>query len=229
MTQTAAPDSALEGVSKPLAGMRKVAARRMVEAWAAPVFHLGVDVDMSRVLGADLKSLGGTVTDAILQACAAALVETPSLNAHFTDNTITTYDRVNIGLAVATEKGLTVPVLSDLQGLDLAGIAGKRKDVVNRARAGKLGMADVTGGTFTVSNLGMLGIDRFDAILNPPQIAILAVGSTVQTPVVRDGQVVVRPLAAFTLTCDHRAVDGAGGAALLAGIRRFMEQGTDPA
>ena len=228
MTQ-AATDGALEGVSKPLAGMRKVAARRMVEAWAAPVFHLGVDVDMTRVLTSDLKSLGGTVTDAILQACAAALVETPALNAHFADNVITTYERVNIGLAVATEKGLTVPVLSDLQGLDLAGIAGKRKDVVSRARAGKLGMADVTGGTFTVSNLGMLGIDRFDAILNPPQIAILAVGSTVQTPVVRDGEVVVRPMAAFTLTCDHRAVDGAGGAGLLAGIRRFMEQGTDTA
>ncbi len=226
MTQTAQPETALEGVSTPLAGMRKVAARRMVEAWAAPVFHLGVDVDMTRVLAADLKAVGGTVTDAILQACATALVETPALNAHFADNVITTYDRVNIGLAVATEKGLTVPVLADLQGLDLAGIAGKRKEVVSRARAGKLGMADVTGGTFTVSNLGMLGIDRFDAILNPPQIAILAVGSTVQTPVVRDGQVVVAPIAAFTLTCDHRAVDGAGGAALLAGIRRFMEQGT---
>ncbi len=228
-TAQGAAEGSLEGVSKPLAGMRKVAARRMVEAWAAPVFHLGVDVDMTRVLTSDLKSLGGTVTDAILQACAAALVETPALNAHFADNVITTYDRVNIGLAVATEKGLTVPVLSDLQGLDLAGIAGKRKDVVSRARAGKLGMADVTGGTFTVSNLGMLGIDRFDAILNPPQIAILAVGSTVQTPVVRDGEVVVRPMAAFTLTCDHRAVDGAGGAGLLAGIRKFMEQGTDAA
>lgn len=225
MTQTApATDGALEGVSKPLAGMRKVAARRMVEAWAAPVFHLGVDVDMGRVLAADLRSVGGTVTDAILQACATALADTPALNAHFADNVITTFDRINIGLAVATEKGLTVPVLPDLQGLDLAGIAEKRKDVVSRARAGKLAMADVTGGTFTVSNLGMLGIDRFDAILNPPQIAILAVGSTVPTPVVRDGEVVVRPLAAFTLTCDHRAVDGAGGAALLSGIRRALEE-----
>ncbi|GAA2001585.1 2-oxo acid dehydrogenase subunit E2 [Nakamurella flavida] len=220
-------DAAPDGVAKPLAGMRKVAARRMVEAWAAPVFHLGVDVDMTRVLSADLKSLGGTVTDAILQACATALVATPALNAHFADNVITTFQRVNIGLAVATEKGLTVPVLTDLQGADLATIAGKRKDVVTRARAGKLGMADVSGGTFTVSNLGMLGIDRFDAILNPPQIAILAVGSTVPTPVVRDGEVAVRPLAAFTLTCDHRAVDGASGAALLSAIRRAMEDG-DP-
>lgn len=225
MTQTVSTEGALEGVTKPLAGMRKVAARRMVEAWAAPVFHLGVDVDMGKVLSADLRSVGGTVTDAILKACAGALQATPGLNAHFADNAITTFDRINIGLAVATEKGLTVPVLPDLQGRELAEIAAVRKDVVTRARAGKLGMADVTGGTFTVSNLGMLGIDRFDAILNPPQVAILAVGSTVPTPVVRDGEVVVRPLAAFTLTCDHRAVDGAGGAGLLSGIRRALEDG----
>ncbi len=225
MTQTAPSQGRLEGVSKPLAGMRKVAARRMVEAWAAPVFHLQVHVDMSRVLAADLRSVGGTVTDAILHACVTALAATPALNAHFTDDVITTFDRISIGLAVATDKGLTVPVLPDLQGLDLAGIAAKRKDVVTRARAGKLAMADITGGTFTVSNLGMLGIDRFDAILNPPQVAILAVGSTVPTPVVRDGEVVVCPLAAFTLTCDHRAVDGAGGAALLSGIRGALEEG----
>ena len=221
--QASAGVAEFQGVSRPLAGIRKIAARRMAEAWAAPVFHLGVDVDMSAVLAADLKSIGGTVTDAILLACAAALTENPSLNAHFADNVVTTFDTVNIGLAVATEKGLTVPVLHRLQGVDLAGIAGIRKDVVTRARAGKLSMADISDGTFTVSNLGMLGIDQFDAILNPPQVAILAIGSTKRVPVVVDDGVQVRQVARFTLTCDHRAVDGATGAALLTSIRTRLE------
>ncbi len=214
-----------QGVSTPLAGVRKIAARRMVEAWAAPVFHLTVEVDMTEVLGADLKSRGATVTDAIVQACAAALTANPALNAHFSDNVITTFTDVNIGLAVATEKGLMVPVLPRVQGADLPAIAGIRKDVVQRARGGKLSMADITGGTFTVSNLGMLGIDQFDAILNPPQVGILAIGTTRQVPVVRDGSVAVRPLSTFTLTCDHRAVDGATGAALLTAIRTQLESG----
>jgi pyruvate dehydrogenase E2 component (dihydrolipoamide acetyltransferase) len=221
--QASAGVAEFQGVSRPLAGIRKIAARRMVEAWAAPVFHLGVDVDMSAVLAADLKSIGGTVTDAILLSCAAALTENPPLNAHFADNVVTTFDDVNIGLAVATEKGLTVPVLHRLQGVELAGIAGIRKDVVTRARAGKLSMADISDGTFTVSNLGMLGIDQFDAILNPPQVAILAIGSTKRVPVVVGDDVQVRPIARFTLTCDHRAVDGATGAALLTAIRTRLE------
>ncbi len=214
-----------EGVSKPLAGIRKIAARRMVEAWAAPVFHLSVNVDMSAVLAANLKAVGGTVTDAILLACANALVAQPGMNAHFADNVVTTFGDVNIGLAVATEKGLTVPVLHRLQGAGLADIAAARRDVVTKARTGKLAMADISNGTFTVSNLGMLGIDQFDAILNPPQVAILAVGSTAQTPVVVDGEVQIRPVASFTLTCDHRAVDGATGAGLLTAIRDALQSG----
>ena len=214
-----------EGISKPLAGIRKIAARRMVQAWAAPVFHLSVNVDMSAVLAANLKAIGATVTDAILYASASALVAQPGMNAHFADNVITTFTDVNIGLAVATDKGLTVPVLHRLQGATVTDIAGVRKDVVTRARTGKLSMRDISDGTFTVSNLGMLGIDQFDAILNPPQVAILAVGSTAQTPIVVDGEVQVRPIASFTLTCDHRAVDGATGAALLTGIRDALQSG----
>ncbi len=217
--------STFEGVAKPLVGIRKIAARRMVEAWAAPVFHLSVNVDMSAVLAADLKRLGGTVTDAILLASARALVAQPEMNAHFAENIVTTFTDVNIGLAVATEKGLTVPVLHRLQQAGLADIAGKRKEAVTKARTGKLALRDISDGTFTVSNLGMLGIDQFDAILNPPQVAILAVGSTAQTPIVVDGEVQVRPIASFTLTCDHRAVDGAAGAALLTGIRDALQSG----
>jgi pyruvate dehydrogenase E2 component (dihydrolipoamide acetyltransferase) len=219
-------ETTFEGVAKPLAGIRKIAARRMVEAWAAPVFHLSVNVDMSAVLAANLKAVGATVTDAILLSCVGALTAQPGMNAHFADNVITTFSDVNIGLAVATEKGLTVPVLHRLQGTSLVDIAGIRKDVVTRARTGKLSMRDISDGTFTVSNLGMLGIDQFDAILNPPQVAILAVGSTAPTPVVVDGQVQVRPIASFTLTCDHRAVDGATGAGLLTGIRDALQNGT---
>ena len=222
---TATEQATFEGVSKPLAGIRKIAARRMVEAWAAPVFHLSVNVDMSAVLAADLKRLGGTVTDAILLASARALTAQPDMNAHYAENVITTFSDVNIGLAVATDKGLTVPVLHRLQGAGLADIAGKRREVVTKARTGKLAMRDISDGTFTVSNLGMLGIDQFDAILNPPQVAILAVGSTAQTPIVVDGEVQVRPIASFTLTCDHRAVDGATGAALLTGIRDALQSG----
>jgi len=226
-TEQAAPAAAaaFEGVSKPLAGIRKIAARRMVEAWAAPVFHLLVNVDMSTVLAANLKAIGGTVTDAILHASASALVAQPGMNAHFADNVVTTFSDVNIGLAVATDKGLTVPVLHRLQGATVTDIAALRKEVVTKARTGKLAMADISNGTFTVSNLGMLGIDQFDAILNPPQVAILAVGSTAPTPVVVDGVVQVRPIASFTLTCDHRAVDGATGAALLTAIRDALQSG----
>jgi pyruvate dehydrogenase E2 component (dihydrolipoamide acetyltransferase) len=218
-------DQAERVVSTPLTGIRKIAARRMVEAWAAPVFHLSVNVDMSAVLGANLKARGATVSDAIMLASAAALTANPALNAHFSDNVVTTFTEVNIGLAVATAKGLTVPVLKRLQDADLTEIAEIRKDVVTRARVGKLTMRDISDGTFTVSNLGMLGIDTFDAILNPPQVAILAVGSTAQTPVAVDGQVQIRPIASFTLTCDHRAVDGATGAGLLTGIRDTLQNG----
>lgn len=219
-------ETSFEGVAKPLAGIRKIAARRMVEAWAAPVFHLSVNVDMSAVLAANLKAVGATVTDAILLSCVGALTGQPGMNAHFADNVVTTFSDVNIGLAVATEKGLTVPVLHRLQGTSLVDIARVRRDVVTRARTGKLSMRDISDGTFTVSNLGMLGIDQFDAILNPPQVAILAVGSTAPTPVVVDGEVQVRPIASFTLTCDHRAVDGATGAGLLTGIRDALQNGT---
>ena len=182
-------------MARPLTGIRKIAARRMVEAWSAPVFHLAVDVDMSAVLAADLRTVGATVSDAILEACAAALGRAPGDERPLRRRVVTTFGDVNIGLAVATEKGLTVPVLHRLQARGVTEIAAVRKDVVDRARTGKLSMRDISDGTFTVSNLGMLGIDAFDAILNPPQVAILAVGSTTPTPVAVNGDVRIRPMA----------------------------------
>jgi pyruvate dehydrogenase E2 component (dihydrolipoamide acetyltransferase) len=219
MTTTESP----AGTTTPLKGMRKVAARRMVEAWAIPVFHLTVEVDMTHALGTRERTPGATVTDALLAACTAALQAHPSLNAHCDGAAVTVFDEVNLGIAVATDAGLTVPVLAGAQALDLSGLAAARRDVVERARTGKLTRADLTGGTFTVSNLGMMGIDRFDAILNPPQVAILAVGSTKQRQVWNDGDPAWRPIAELTLTCDHRAVDGAAGAGFLATLREHLQ------
>lgn len=219
---TSTTEAAASGTSTPLKGIRRTAARRMVTAWEAPVFHLSVDVDMSVALGVKDRAPGATVTDALLAACAQALTEHPALNAHYGDETVTTYDSVHLGLAVATDAGLMVPVVHGADQLDLVGLGEARRDVTGRAREGRLQMADVTGGTFTVSNLGMMGIDRFDAILNVPQVAILAVGSTRQQQVWNDGDPQWRPVAELTLTCDHRAVDGATGAAFLTAVRDHL-------
>jgi pyruvate dehydrogenase E2 component (dihydrolipoamide acetyltransferase) len=215
--------SAVEGVVTPLKGIRRTAARRMVAAWEAPVFHLSVEVDMSAALKVKERVQEATVTDALLLACARALGAQPALNAHYGEEAVTTFDSVNLGMAVATDAGLVVPVVHGAQDLDLAGLAKARRDVAVRAREGQLTMGDVTGGTFTVSNLGMMGIDRFDAILNVPQVAILAVGATRQRYVWNGGDPVWRPLAELTLTCDHRAVDGATGARFLDAVRDNLE------
>lgn len=206
----------------PLKGIRRTAARRMVAAWEAPVFHLTAEVDMERALGVRDRVPGTTVTDALLRACAAALTEHPALNAHYADEAVTTFADVNLGLAVATPAGLVVPVLHGVDRLDLAGTAAARRDLAERAREGRLQMADVTGGTFTVSNLGMMGVDRFDAILNVPQVAILAVGATRTRHVWNGGDPAWRPIAELTLTCDHRAVDGATGAGFLTAVRDHL-------
>lgn len=204
-----------------LSGSARTAARRMVAAWEAPVFHLGMDIDMSAALSA--KGDGVTVSDLIVRACAHALAEHPGVNASYADETITMHSDVNVGLAVDTPNGLRVPVIRNTDRLDLPGIAEARKDVVNRAREGELKLADVTDGTFTVSNLGMLGVDAFDAILNVPQVAILAVAATRRVPVERGGHLVWVPTARFTLTCDHRALDGATGARFLGTLRTRLE------
>jgi pyruvate dehydrogenase E2 component (dihydrolipoamide acetyltransferase) len=215
-----------EGVTRvPLKGIRRVAARRMVTAWQAPVFHLTVEVDMSGVLDVGTRAPGSTVTDALLLATARALVAAPGLNAHYADEVVELNRAVNLGVAVATDAGLMVPVIHGVEELSLAEVAERRRDVVGRARSGGLSMKDVEGATFTVSNLGMLGIDRFDAILNPPQVGILAVGSTKPRPVVVGDTVQVRPIAEMTLTCDHRAVDGAAGARVLSALRAEVQSG----
>ena len=209
------------GRAMPLSKTERLMARHMVSAWAAPMFALVAEIDMSAALANRAK--GVTVTDKILAACAATLREHPQLNAHFRDDAKVAYDDVNIGIAVASEKGLTVPVIHGAQALSLEDIAARRHDLVERTRAGRVKINEVTGGTFSVSNLGMFEISRFTAILNPPQVAILAVGASIRRQLWNGGDPQWRPVADFTLTCDHRAVDGAAGAAFLGALKARLE------
>ena len=147
-----------------------------------------------------------------------------AVNALYTGDAIELYPTANVGIAVAIPNGLVVPVIQGCERKTIAEIAAARAELVDRARGGSLRQGDLDGGTFTISNLGMFGIERFIAVLNPPQAAILAVGSTAEKPVAVDGQVVVRPRMELTLTCDHRAIDGATGAQFLGDVKAFLEE-----
>jgi len=214
-----------------LSSMRKTIARRLTEAWQAPVFQLGITVDMERALEVrkrlvELNADGAkpTVSDLLTKVCAMALMRHRAVNALYKGDAIELHPTANIGIAVAIPNGLVVPVIQRCERKTIAEIAAGRAELVDRARGGKLQQGDLDGGTFTISNLGMFGIERFVAVLNPPQAAILAVGSTEEKPVVLDGQVVVRPRMELTLTCDHRAIDGATGAQFLGDVRAFLEE-----
>ena len=227
----ASAPSSVEVEVEQLSSMRKTIARRLTEAWQAPVFQLGITVDMGRALEVrkrlvDLHGDGvkPTVSDLLTKVCAAALMRHRGVNALYKGEAIELYPTANIGIAVAIPNGLVVPVIRDCEHKTIAEIAADRAAVVERARSGKLQQADLEGGTFTISNLGMFGIERFIAVLNPPQAAILAVGSTEEKPVAVDGEVVVRPRLELTLTCDHRAIDGATGAQFLGDVKAFLEE-----
>jgi pyruvate dehydrogenase E2 component (dihydrolipoamide acetyltransferase) len=214
-----------------LSSMRKTIARRLTEAWQAPVFQLGITVDMERALEVrkrlvELNADGAkpTVSDLLTKVCAMALMRHRAVNALYKGDAIELHPTANIGIAVAIPNGLVVPVIQSCERKTIAEIAAARAELVDRARGGKLQQGDLDGGTFTISNLGMFGIERFIAVLNPPQAAILAVGSTEEKPVVADGQVVARPRMEVTLTCDHRAIDGATGAQFLGDVKAFLEE-----
>ena len=215
-----------------LTSTRKTIARRLTEAWQAPVFQLTLSVDMTRALELRERLVARlqegetkpTVSDLLTKVCAAALVRHPAVNAHFTGDKILRFPYAHVGIAVAAPNGLVVPVIRDADRKTIQEIAADRAELVGRARDGKLQLADLADGTFTISNLGMFGIEQFIAVLNPPQAAILAVGSTEEKPVVRDGQVEVRPLMSITITCDHRAVDGADGAEFLRTVKELLEE-----
>lgn len=212
-----------EGIVVPLTGLARTAAKHMVRAWQSPVFHLTVEVDMTQATKVKSVEPTATVTDAIVAAVAAALIEVPEVNVHVGEDELTKFSAANVGIAVATPKGLMVPVVHNADSKSLAQLASSRADIVSRAREGAITRADITGGTFTISNLGMMGVTRFDAILNVPQAAILAVGATVQRYVGGPDNAQWLPIAELTLTCDHRALDGATGARFLAALKTKLE------
>jgi len=213
-----------------LSSVRRTIARRLTEAWQAPVFQLTISVDMSQPLAVveRLRELHAderpTVTDLLTRVAAAALMRHGDVNAHYVDDEIRIHPTANIGIAVAAPQGLVVPVIRSAERLTISEIAGTRAGVVGRARDNKLRREDLDGGTFTISNLGMFGIEQFVAVLNPPQVAILAVGATEDRVVVREGAFTAVPTLTATLTCDHRAVDGAVGAGFLQTLKALLEQ-----
>jgi pyruvate dehydrogenase E2 component (dihydrolipoamide acetyltransferase) len=241
-TPSAAPTAAAAAVpsgSEPqgevqveqLSSMRKTIARRLTEAWQAPVFQLGVAADMERAQAVRSKLVGlhaegakPTLSDLLTKVCAAALMRHRAVNALYKEDAIELHPTANVGIAVAIPNGLVVPVIRSAERLSVQEIANVRAELVERARAGRLRQDDLEGGTFTISNLGMFGIERFVAVLNPPQAAILAVGSVEDTVVAVDGRPAVRPRMELTLTCDHRAVDGATGAQFLTTVKAFLEE-----
>ena len=229
----AAPLVAAAGVTvEPLSGLRRTIARRLTEAWQAPAFQISLSADMGRVVALRKQlvartpdgAVKPTVSDVITKLVALALVRHPAVNALWAGDSIHRYGTANIGIAVAVPNGLVVPVIRSAELRSIADIASERSALVERARAGKLTSEDMGGGTFSISNLGMFGIETFIAVLNPPQAAILAVGAIQDTPVARDGQVVIRPMLSLTLTCDHRALDGATAAEFLSTVKTFLEE-----
>jgi pyruvate dehydrogenase E2 component (dihydrolipoamide acetyltransferase) len=228
-TPAAAPTEGVE--VEQLSSMRRTIARRLTEAWQAPAFQISMSADMTRALElrARLVEQAGeavrpTVSDLLTKLCAVALLRHRAVNATFDGESIQIHSSANVGIAVAVEKGLIVPVITGCERKSIQEIAAERTDLVERARAGKLQQSDLEGGTFTISNLGMYGVERFIAVLNPPQVAILAVGASEEKPVARDGQLVVRPLMELTLTSDHRALDGATAAEFLGTVKSFLEE-----
>ena len=207
-----------------------IMAQRTTESWTtAPHFYLLREVDAGRL--ASWREVAGrrlgrkvSVTDLLVRATAAALRDHPRANAAWADGTILLNDEVNLGIAVAVEDGLVVPVIHGADRIGIAGIVERREDVVARARDGALRPEDVERGTFTISNLGMYGVDAFNAVVNAPQAAILAVGRIVDRVVAAGGMPVVRPTMALTLSCDHRVVDGARAAAFLDTLAALIEE-----
>jgi pyruvate dehydrogenase E2 component (dihydrolipoamide acetyltransferase) len=227
------PAGLLAPIRKPLSLMRATIARRMTESKReVPHFYLKSEADMDRAArfreeaNADAAASGGakiSFNDLIIKACAVGLRTVPEANASFDGDAILYHQRVDISVAVALDEGLITPVIRDADQKKLSEIATEMKDLADRARARKLRVEEYTGGTFSLSNLGMFGVEEFLAVINPPEGAILAVGAIREKPVVRDGAVAIAKRMTLTISCDHRAMDGAIGARLLAAIKDLIE------
>jgi pyruvate dehydrogenase E2 component (dihydrolipoamide acetyltransferase) len=217
----------------PLKGIRKIIAKRMTESFQnIPHFYLSLEVDMSAVQElrerlkeeVEKRTKGKlTLTDILVKVSASALKENPIMNSRIEGDQIHLLEEINIGVAIALEDGLIVPVVHRADQKSLTEITSIIRDLTQRAREGKLSLEDVAGGTFTLSNMGMLGIDKFNPIINPPECSILGVGRTVEKPVVQGGEIQIKPMAWLSLSSDHRIVDGATAALFLNHIRKLIE------
>lgn len=233
ITATKAVDSFVPGTESyndaPISQMRKTIARRLLESKnGAPHFYLTIEVDMDNAIAARtaINSIPDTkvsFNDLVIKACAAALRKHPKVNTSWMGDKIRQYAHIHIGVAVAVEDGLLVPVVRFADQKSLSQISAEVKDLGKRAKDKKLQPADWEGNTFTVSNLGMFGIDEFTSIINSPESCILSVGAIKQVPVVKNNQVVPGNVMKVTLACDHRTVDGATGAAFLQTLRTYLE------
>ena len=215
----------------PLTAMRRIVGERMTKSkQTAPHFYVSMDVDMGEVerRRAEWKEKGKevipSINDFILRASAQALRNFPLLNSTFTDEGVKVFSDINVGMAVALDEGLVAPVIRNADRLSLEDLARKSRELVEKAQRKRLLPLDYEGGTFTVSNLGILGVDSFVAIINPPQCAILAVGQVAPRVVPRDEGIVVRPMMNMTLSADHRIVDGAIAARFLREVKGLLEK-----
>ncbi|MFW6206958.1 MAG: dihydrolipoamide acetyltransferase family protein, partial [Gemmatimonadota bacterium] len=217
----------------PVSQMRKTIARRLTESIGpVPTFYLTTEVDMGKAMEARarineiLEPEGRKVSlnDLIIRATAAALRKHPECNAAWQEDFIRRYNRVHIGVAVAVEEGLITPVVRDADRKGVDRIGQEVREMAGRAREKKLKPEEYTGATFSISNLGMFGIQDFTAVINPPEAGILAVGAVEEIPVVEDGEVVVRKRMKMTMSCDHRVIDGATGAEFLQTLTAMLEE-----
>ena len=214
---------------KPMSKMRQIIADRLTHSYTTqPHFFVTVAVDMTDLMAfrAELKEQGTayTVTDFILEAVTLALVEFPTVNSTTDGKTVRWHSKVQLGLAVSLEQGLVVPVIRNADGLTLAEVHERATELTAKARAGKLTPDEMTGSTFTISNMGMLDVENFTAIINPGEGAILAVSSTLKTPVVKDDKIAIRSIMKMTLSSDHRLIDGALAARFVNAIKQKLEE-----
>jgi len=224
---TGAPADAYEEVA--VSQMRKIIARRLAESkFSAPHFYLTMEIDMDKAMEArvsinEVSPVKVSFNDLVIKAAAAALRQHPAVNSSWLGDKIRYNKQINIGVAVAVEDGLLVPVVRNADYKSLSAIAAEVKDLGGRAKSKKLQPSDWEGNTFTISNLGMFGIEEFTAIINPPDACIMAVGGIKQTPVVRNGEIRIGNVMKVTLSCDHRVVDGAVGSAFLQTFKNMLE------
>jgi pyruvate dehydrogenase E2 component (dihydrolipoamide acetyltransferase) len=216
---------------EPTSRIRQVIAGRLAESIGPiPTFYLTVEIEMDNAL-AVRKQINAklsddekiSVNDIIVKAAAMSLLKHPWVNASYQDKNVRFYEQADIGVAVAIDEGLITPVIRGANLKGLAEISAEVKDLAAKAKSKKLQPEEYTGATFSISNLGMMGIKEFTAIINPPEAAIIAVGASNQTPVVRDGEIVVRNIMSATMSCDHRVVDGATGARFLQTFKQMLE------